>query len=61
MSSRDALTIAIPGLALLAVLTIPSEPRPTRRPWPTARPPRRTQLAIAFSALPIIAIAHATT
>lgn len=61
MSLRDALTIAIPGLALLAVLTIPNEPHPTRRPSLTARPPRRTQLAIAFGALLIVAITHATT
>lgn len=61
MSLRDALTIAIPGLALFAVLAIPGDPRPTRRPWPTTRPPRRTQLAIAIGALLIIATAHATT
>ena len=60
MSLRDALTIAIPGLALLAVLVIPGEPRLTRRPWLTARRPRRTQLAIAFAALLIVAVAHAT-
>ncbi len=61
MSLRDALTIAIPALALFAVLAIPGEPRPTRRPWLTTHPHRRTQLAIAFSALLIIAIAHTIT
>jgi hypothetical protein len=61
MSFRDVLTIAIPGLALLAVFTIPGEPRMTRRPWPTTHRLRRTQLAIAFGALLIIAVTHAAT
>lgn len=61
MTVRDALSIAIPALALLIALTAPGEPRWTRRPSVITGQPRRRALATAFAVLLITATVHAIT
>jgi hypothetical protein len=60
MTLRDALSIAIPGVALVALFVVPGELRWTRRPWfiDGRALSRRWPIAI-FGAFLVLAIAHA--
>jgi hypothetical protein len=58
MTLRDALSITIPAVALVALLAVPGEPRWTRRPWFIDGSPRRGPVAALFAAFLIIAIAR---
>jgi len=57
----NALSIAIPALALFAILAIPKQPRWTRQPWFTKAHPHRGYLAALAALLLLAAIIHATT
>lgn len=61
MTLRDALSIAIPALALFAVLAVPGELRWAHRPSFITGLPRRTPIAIFFAALLGVAIVHTIT
>jgi hypothetical protein len=58
MTLRDALSIAIPAVALVVLVAAPGELRWTRRPWFIKGPPRRRSFAALFAALLVIAVAH---
>ena len=58
MDLRDALSIAIPALAIVAVLAIPGKPRMTRRPVGIAGPPNRLYIAGLFGLILAVAIVH---
>jgi hypothetical protein len=59
MTTRDALSIAIPGIALAGILFLPETPRWGRRPWFFSATPRRGLLAGFFGALLLFAVIHA--
>lgn len=61
MTTRDALSIAIPALALLAVLWLPGQPRWLGKPLFAKGPPHRTPIAALFALMLIIATARALT
>ena len=61
MTLRNAISIAIPAVALLIVLAAPGQARWARRPWLIKQEPRRAAVAAVFTALLIIAIIHAVT
>lgn len=54
MTFTDAISIAIPAIALIALIAVPGTPRWLRRPWFVDDQPRRTPIA-AFVALLLIA------
>lgn len=58
MSTGDALSIAIPALALLVTLWLPGEPRWLGKPWFVNGAPRRAPFAAFFAILLIVAIAR---
>jgi len=53
---RDAISIAIPVIALVIILAVPGEPRWVRRPWFIKGPPRRGPMAAFFAAFLILEI-----
>lgn len=55
---RDAISIAIPVIALVIILAIPGEPRWVSRPWFIKGPPRRGPLAAFFTAFLLLEIAR---
>lgn len=58
MTVRDALSIAIPAVALVALFAAPGGPSPTRRPWFVDALPHRGPIAACFAALLVFAIAR---
>jgi hypothetical protein len=61
MDLGNALSIAIPALAVVAVLTIPGKLRMTRRPPGPEGPPDRRYAAGLFALLLAVAIIHVIT
>jgi hypothetical protein len=59
MTTRDALSIALPAIALAFVLFLPGTPRWGRRPWFVTGPPRRGPLAAFCAVLLLFAVIHA--
>lgn len=58
MTFNDAITIAVPAIALIIVLAVPGEPRWLARPWFIKGPPRRGPIAAFITVLLIAAIAR---
>lgn len=58
MTTRDALSIAIPTGGLLVVLLLPGMPRWSRAPWFARAAARRGLLAAFFIALLFVAVIH---
>jgi hypothetical protein len=59
MTLTDAISIAIPAIALIAVIAIPGTPRWLARPSFADGQPRRTPIAVFLAILLIAAIVRA--
>jgi hypothetical protein len=59
MSLHDVLNIVVPTLGLVMVLTIPDDPRLTRRAPFVTRQPQRRYLVAFFGFLLILAVVNA--
>jgi hypothetical protein len=59
MTLRDALSIAIPAVVLVALLVVPGELHWTRRPWFISDRVGRGPIAAWFGAILVLAIARA--
>jgi len=59
MTLRDALSIAIPAIALIGIIfAAPGEMRWSRRPWFIKGPPRRGPMAAFFAVFLVAAVAR---